>query len=180
MFGIDDSMIKKTQTHNKIKNNYAFIDSQNLNLGVQRLGWKLDFRKFRIYLKEKYGVKTAYLFIGYLEKNQDLYQALQKFGYVLIFKEILKYSDGKIKGNCDAELVLQAMIDYKKYKKALIVSGDGDFACLVRYLNKQDKLEQVLVPDNNHYSALLKKAAGPHIDAMNNLKKKLSYKKRTP
>lgn len=24
-------------------NNYAFIDSQNLNLSVQSLGWRLDF-----------------------------------------------------------------------------------------------------------------------------------------
>jgi len=26
-------------------NNYAFIDSQNLNLGVLSLGWKLDYKK---------------------------------------------------------------------------------------------------------------------------------------
>ena len=35
------------------ENNFSFIDSQNLNLGVQSLGWKLDFRRFRIYLKQK-------------------------------------------------------------------------------------------------------------------------------
>lgn len=29
---------------------YAFIDSQNLNLGVRSLGWKLDFAKFRQYI----------------------------------------------------------------------------------------------------------------------------------
>lgn len=37
--------------------NYAFIDGQNLNLGIKSLGWKLDFKKFRIYLEEKYAVK---------------------------------------------------------------------------------------------------------------------------
>jgi len=37
----------------KEENNYAFIDSNNLNLGIQSLGWKLDFRRFRRYLKEK-------------------------------------------------------------------------------------------------------------------------------
>jgi len=57
---------------NKIKN-YAFIDSQNLNLSIQRIGWKLDYRRFRIYLKEKYKIKIAYLFIGFLPENQDLY-----------------------------------------------------------------------------------------------------------
>jgi len=49
-------------------NNYAFIDSQNLNLGVKNQGWRLDFKKFRVYLAEKYCVKVAYLFIGYIQK----------------------------------------------------------------------------------------------------------------
>jgi len=33
--------------------NFAFIDSQNVNLGIKELGWKLDWKKFRVYLKEK-------------------------------------------------------------------------------------------------------------------------------
>lgn len=160
--------------------NSAFIDSQNVNLGIKELGWKLDWKKFRVYLKEKYGIETAYMFIGYIEENQDLYLSLQKAGYILVFKEILKNKDGFVKGNCDAELVLQAMIDYEKYEKAVIVSGDGDFACLVRHLKKQGKLKKVLVPNATRYSALLKKAAAEeHLDTMNNLKYKLSYMKST-
>ncbi len=138
--------------------NYAFIDSQNLYLSlVKQLGWKLDFARFRIYLKEKYGVEKAYLFIGYIETNQDLYKNLQEAGYVLIFKPTLKYKDGTTKGNCDAELVLQAMIEYPNYEKAVIVSGDGDFYCLSDYLIKQSKLEVMIVPNEYKYSALLKK-----------------------
>lgn len=159
--------------------NFAFIDSQNVNLGIQEIGWKLGYKRFRKYLAEKYAIKTAYLFIGFIEENQDLYQALQKYGYVLIFKELLQYRDGEVKGNCDAELVLQAMIDYDEYDKALIVSGDGDFACLARYLYKHKKLECVLVPNKKKYSALLKKAARNRLVSMNDLKKKLAYKKRT-
>ena len=37
----------------KPQNNYAFIDGQNLNLSIQRLGWKLDFRKLRVFLSER-------------------------------------------------------------------------------------------------------------------------------
>ena len=161
--------------------NYAFIDSQNVNLGIRELGWKLDWGKFRVYLKEKYGVETAYMFVGYIEENQDLYQTLQKSGYVLIFKEILKNKDGFVKGNCDAELVLQAMIDYESYEKAIIISGDGDFACLVRHLKKQGKLQKVLVPNDHRYSALLKKVANDeYLDFMNHLKKKLTYNEKHP
>jgi hypothetical protein len=43
----------------KLGNNYAFIDSQNLHLGVQKLGWKLDYAKFRTYLAEKYAVPAT-------------------------------------------------------------------------------------------------------------------------
>lgn len=157
--------------------NYAFIDSQNLNLSIKRLGWKLDFFRFRVYLREKYNVDVAYLFIGFLPENQDLYNSLQKYGYVLVFKPTLKYKDGKVKGNCDAELVLQAMIDYQKYDKAVIVSGDGDFYCLIHYLNQQEKLGKVIIPDRLNYSALLKKFASK-LDFLNNLKEKLAYKNK--
>ncbi len=110
------------------ENNYAFIDSNNLNLAIQEIGWKLDFRKFYIYLKEKYGVQKAYLFIGYLPENQNLYRSLQEFGYVLIFKPIMRHSDGDVKGNVDAELVLQMMIDYNKsMKKQLLFPMTGIF-----------------------------------------------------
>ena len=70
--------------------NYAFIDSQNLNLGVLELGWRLDFERFRIYLKEKYKVDKAFIFIGYLQKNQKLYRRLRSYGYELIFKPTVK------------------------------------------------------------------------------------------
>src|SRR3989344_5280975 len=140
----------------KKENNFAFIDSNNLHLAIKGLGWDLDYQKFRKYLLEKYSVVKAYIFIGFVEKNKDLYKSLQEKGYVLIFKPTLVYKDGKTKGNCDAELVLQAMIDIKDYDKAVLVTGDGDFFCLVDYLLKQKKFEKLLVPNQKSYSALLK------------------------
>jgi len=126
--------------------NYAFIDSQNLHLGVRRLGWSLDFRRFRVYLKEKYHVTKAYLFIGYLPGNENLYRALQEYGYVLIFKPVLVRQSGQVKGNVDAELVLNAMIEYENCDRAVLVTSDGDFACLVEYLYGKGKLDTVLSP----------------------------------
>ena len=160
-------------------NNYAFVDSQNLNLGIRSLGWKLNFSRFKVYLKEKYGVTKAFLFIGYVEGNSDMYARLQEAGFICIFKPTLKYKDGTTKGNCDAELVLQAMIEYQNYDKAVIVTGDGDFYCLVQYLHKNDKLKAVIVPNKLRFSALLKvDYIQPYLRFMNDLKKKLEYKKR--
>ena len=161
------------------QNNFAFIDSQNLNLGIQALGWRLDYQKFRRYLAEKYDVSVAYLFIGYLPNNQSLYSSLQKQGYVLVFKPILEDKDGTVKGNVDAELVMHAMLEYENYERAAIVSSDGDFHCLVDHLYKKDKLKIVLSPHVKTCSVLLKKGARERIVFMDNLKKKLEYKKST-
>jgi uncharacterized LabA/DUF88 family protein len=157
-------------------NNYAFIDSQNLNLGIKEQGWSLDFKRFRVYLREKYGITKAFLFIGYIPTNQSLYTTLQSFGYILVFKPTLQGAKGKIKGNVDAELVLNAMKEVPNYDKALIVSGDGDFCCLVEYLKKMNKLLNLMIPDMNQYSSLLRKFS-LDIVFMNNLREKMEYKK---
>lgn len=162
-------------------NNFAFIDSQNLNLSIRSLGWYLDFRKFRVYLKEKYGVSKAYLFIGYLEGNTELYKSLQEAGFICIFKPTLVYKDGTTKGNCDAELVLQAMIEFNTYNKAIVVTGDGDFYCLVKYLISKDKFKALLIPNQFKFSALLKlKEFGPYLRYMNELRGRLEYQKKRP
>ncbi len=164
----------------KLQNNYAFIDSQNVNLAIRALGWSLDYRRFRVYLKEKYAITKAYLFIGYIEGNNELYTRLQEAGFICIFKPTLTYKDGTTKGNCDAELVLQAMIEYKNYDKAVIVTGDGDFYCLVKYWLENNKLERVLVPNFYKYSALLKRFGRKQISFMNDLRGKLEYIKKDP
>lgn len=137
---------------------YAFIDSNNLYLGVRDQGWNLDFARFRIYLKDKYYVQRAFLFIGYVVGNEALYTNLQKAGYIVIFKptlEIGKEGKSKIKGNVDAELVLHTMIEYPNYGKAIIVSGDGDFRCLVEYLVENNKFYRLVIPNKKKYSSLL-------------------------
>jgi len=157
------------------RNNYAFIDSQNLNLAIQGQGWKLDFKRFRRYLLDKYGAVKAFLFIGFVPGQEYLYQSLQDYGYILIYKPTLMLGQGKVKGNVDAELVLHAMIELSHYDKAVIVTGDGDFHCLIEYMKKIGKLEKLLIPDRNKYSALLRKFS-KDTSFMNDLKNKLEYR----
>lgn len=143
---------------------YAFIDSQNLNLGIRSQCWHLDWRKFRQYLRNKYGVEKAYLFIGHVDGNESLYAHLQECGYVLIFKPtLLRRIKGEevVKGNVDAELVLHSMMQYPNYQKAVIVTGDGDFHCLIEYLEEKDKLLKILTP-TKHYSSLLREFNQKH------------------
>lgn len=139
-------------------NNYAFIDSQNVHLSIKRLGWELDWARFRIMLRDSHHVQKAFIFIGLIPGNTDLYYYLQSCGFELIFKDTILQKDGNYKGNVDAELVLYSVaIEYENYDKAVIISGDGDFACLVQFLKDKGKLENIIVPDEHRYSSLLRK-----------------------
>ncbi len=159
------------------KENYAFIDSQNLNLGVRSEGWELDWRKFRQYLKNKYKIEKAFVFIGFKADNEKLYTHLQEMGYIVILKPTLTLKTGVVKGNVDAELVLHTMIELENYEKAIIVSNDGDFHCLVEHLVGKNKLLKVITP-NRHYSSLLRKYA-QYIVTLDKLKMSLKYVKKT-
>jgi len=162
---------------------YAYIDSQNLNISVRELGWKIDHARFRNYLTDKYNVSRAYIFIGFLAQNAQLYASLQKAGFVCIFRPTLIYKDGTTKGNCDAELVLQAMLDFDEYDKALLISGDGDFQCLAKYLHEHNKLGALLIPNQQKFSALLKfDFLKSYHRFVSDLRKKLEYspEKKSP
>lgn len=160
--------------------NYAFIDSQNLNLGTQKMGWKMDWKKFREWLRDEYNVEKAFMFIGYMPDYESLYDQLHSQGYLVVLKPTLEMfhtedsngngngngqkSDGKddkseekktAKGNVDADLVLHVMKEFKHYDKAVIVSGDGDFYTLIEYLDQKGKLLHLMTP-NWQYSSLLK------------------------
>lgn len=157
-------------------NNYAFIDSQNVYRGIKRMGWKLDWRRFRIYLREKYHVAVAYLFVGYIPQNASLYTELQRAGFVLVFKPVLYDALGQAKGNIDADLVLQAMLSYIEYDQAILVSSDGDYYSLVRHLYKTKKLCCVMSPDSSTCSVLIKKTAKERLVFFDTLRGRLEQK----
>ena len=155
------------------ENNFAYIDGANLHRGVKSLGWNLDYKKFRVWLKEKYSSTNAYLFIGLVSKNKNLYTYLQEAGFILVYKEITYDGTGTIKGNCDAALVLKVTSDFyeKHYNKAVIISSDGDYAELVDFLKQKEALKMVISP-NDKCSYLLRKQNIP-LSYLSNQKEKL-------
>lgn len=185
---------------------YAFIDSQNLNLGIQRMGWKMDWRRFRQFLQEKYNVTHAYMFIGYLAENESLYEHMHELGYLVVLKPTVDMNNNReaesanttsnnkdinnilnstekipedkhsVKGNVDADIVLYAMKELPNYKSAIIVSGDGDFHGLIEYLIEHRKLAHILTP-NWQYSSLLKEFE-PYIVRLDQQRRYLEYHDR--
>jgi uncharacterized LabA/DUF88 family protein len=161
------------------ENNYAFIDSNNLYLGVKEHQWNIDYARFRVFLKDKYAVQKAFLFIGFIPENHLLYANLQKAGYICIFKptlQIIEKGKTKTKGNIDAELVLHTMLEIENYDKAVIVTADGDFYCLIEYLEKTKKLKKIITP-NKRYSSFLRKYS-KHIVNIQSFKNKIALKSK--
>jgi len=179
----------------KKPNVYAFIDSQNLNISTQKLGWKMDWHKFRQFLADRYGVTKAFMFIGYVPEFEDMYVQLHETGYAVVLKPTFdmtrprpeaekidpqatkpeKEEDKRqTKGNIDADLVLWAMKEIKNYDKAVVVSGDGDFYSLIEYLDQEGKLLKLLAP-SGHYSGLYN-AYDKYVDRIDQSRRELAYR----
>lgn len=144
---------------------YAFIDVQNLHLGTSKdkfkdgkviyHGWRVDLKRFRVYLKDKLRVKEAFMFLGYISKYKKMYTAFERYGFKLVFRKTVQHH-GVYKGNVDTEMVLYASnIEYNNYDRAVFVSGDGDFLSLYRFLESKNKLERLLIPNRLSDSSLL-------------------------
>ncbi len=165
-------------------NNFAYIDGANLHKGVKSLDWVMDYRRFRVWLSEKYGVKNAYIFMGLIPKFKELYKYLQECGFTLVFKEVIYDESGRPKGNCDADLVLQVVCDTyeNKFDKAVIVSSDGDYAGLVKFLHEKKKLLVILSPSNEKKCSILLKRTGAKIAYINDqhFDLKLAQKEKAP
>ena len=166
----------------KKENNFAYIDGNNLYRGVGASHWKIDLIRFRRWLKDKYQVNKAYYFIGLITKNKDLYAALQDAGFILVFKEVVYYGKGSPKGNCDTDLVLQSVKDVyeKKCDRQIIITSDGDYSSLVKFLLTKKKLKVILSPGNKDKCSILLKRTDAPITYLEEVKEKISLKRKSP
>jgi uncharacterized LabA/DUF88 family protein len=164
--------------------NIAFVDGQNLHLGTLEDGWKVDLARFRIYLRDKYHVAEAYYFLGYVSDEQnDLYNNLQRAGFIVVFKEHHQSSVGKKKGNVDSDIIFEMMrtlIDDKLFAKIVLVSGDGDYMKVVDYFIRKDRFEKMLFPNKKFASSLYKKLTSRYFDYLSRdgVRDKIAYKQK--
>jgi uncharacterized LabA/DUF88 family protein len=162
--------------------NIAFIDGQNLYLGTKEAGWKVDYSRFMIYLREKYNVTHLYYFIGYKSDTHTIiYEALEKSGFTLVFKEHNKELLAQKKGNVDTDIVFEIMknlIDNNSFKKIILVSNDGDYKKLVDYLINKNRFEKILFPNKKFVSTLYRTLSNKYKDYIENIKEYIEYKQK--
>lgn len=138
--------------------------------------------KFRTYLKYKYHISEAYYILGYVsEEEQDLYNNLQKAGFIVSFKEHNPALKSQKKGNIDADIVFEIMknlIDNKDFDKIVLISGDGDYKKVVNYLIEKEKFKKVLFPNKKFASSLYKNLGSEFYDYLDNLKTYIKWDKK--
>ena len=166
-------------------NNYAYIDNQNLYLATKNAPepWTVDMLRFRVYLREKYKVERAYLFMGVYDKKYGArYKFYTECGYELMFRAHVPSTGSPKKGNVDTDVIFQMMHDYHHnlFDKCLLVTGDGDYFKTVDYLLKQNRFECLILPSHKNASSLYKKITHDYYIYLDDAsyKKKLEYDKR--
>ena len=178
-------MVKRKR--DQLFHNEAFIDGQNLHYGTTHSepSWKVDVVKFREYLRSKFSVKNAYYFLGcYDSALQPMYSSLRKAGFILIFRKHQRENISHKKGNVDTDLVFYVM--YKLYiheniDKIILVSGDGDYYRMVKFLYDEGKLGKIIFPARKNASTLYKQIDAKYtmfLDA-DGVKKKVAYIDKT-
>jgi len=138
--------------------------------------------------KDKYNINEDYYFIGYVvERNQDLYNILQKSGFLVVFKEHNENLKGKKKGNVDTDMVFSIMkeiinkedLDKPEinFDKIVLVSGDGDYKKLVNFLIERGIFRKILFPNSEFASSLYKSLGSEFFDYLDNpmIKKKIEF-----
>lgn len=140
---------------NKKYNTRIYIDGANLYKALPNI----DYVKFMRFLLDKYKPKEVYIFLGYTKKQINLYKFLSNIGYKLIFRETTTDKLGNMKGNCDGELIVKSLEDFyiKGYDRSVLISGDGDFDCLVSFWKRNNINIIVLAPSKKHCSYLFRK-----------------------
>lgn len=168
----------------KKENNFAFIDGQNLKMG---LGWNFHYKSFRQYLKDKYSISEAYYFLGYKDDEKELYENLQKAGFILIFNTKGETLKSNKKGNVDVLLTFSAMKklleEGNKFDKIILVSSDGDYKPLVDYFLEKNKFKKILTPNIKETSSLYrkdKKLREGFLVRMDDFKDSIEYKQKRP
>ncbi|MBR3257050.1 NYN domain-containing protein [Candidatus Saccharibacteria bacterium] len=164
--------------------NIAFIDGQNLNYSTvdSKPSWKIGLVRFRTYLKEKYQVDEAYYFLGCIDDNySELYDNIQRAGFILVFREHNSKFLSVKKGNVDTDIVFSVMKKlYKreKFNKIVLVSGDGDYYKMVKFLVEEDRLCKILMPVKARSSSLYRQIPTKYRDYLDKpeIKKKIELK----
>lgn len=105
-----------------------------------------ELEKYLVQIIDNKGEKMNEAYILLLARHLQrvrFYLKLQKFGYELYLKPVKLYEqeDGitRRKANCDVDMAFYLMKEKDSFDRVIILSGDGDFLPVLKYLKEQGK-----------------------------------------
>jgi uncharacterized LabA/DUF88 family protein len=142
----------------------------------------IDLRGLESYLRNKQKAKTTseseVIILDKHMKRVKFYQKLDEFGYNLKLKPVKVFKDDEgnttKKANCDVDMTFDLMLHSPKYSGAVVLSGDGDFVVVLKYLKKIGK-EVVVMAREERTAKEIKLFAGGNFRDFNYLKEILKY-----
>ena len=136
----------------------VYVDAANIILSAQNLDFDLDIFKLVQHLKDSFRSAHIIYFTGNFKSKQEEFRALEQAGVELVYKEIYN-EQHKSKANCDVEIshrmtsdVLLGTVD-----KVVLLSGDGDFACLCDFAQSKGVAVKVMAFDPVSCSRVIKR-----------------------
>lgn len=92
------------------------------------------------------------------------YAFLEQFGYKLFLKPVKLYDkeDGsaKRKANCDVDMAFHLMKEKDNFYRAIILSGDGDFLPVLKYLKNEENKNIVVLARGPRTAKEIRQFAG--------------------
>lgn len=119
------------------------------------------------------------LLIGRHIQRVKFYLKLEKFGYKLFLKPVKLYEqeDGstKRKANCDVDMAFHLMKEEDNFERAVVLSGDGDFLPVLKYLKENGK-EVIVLGRSKRTAKEIRRFAGSSFRDFEYLKNLLKMK----
>lgn len=105
------------------------------------------------------------------------YRKLQEFGFTLKLKPVKVFRSGQgivKKANCDVDMTFDIMRLYSQYSQAVILSGDGDFYIVLKYLIEKGKNITILAR-SERTAREIRQLAGNQFRDFTKLRKALEF-----
>lgn len=152
---------------------YSIFDNKPINLNSLK-------RYLYEYIDSDETPKYKVALMGRAIKTIDFYRKLEKFGYILCLKPVKVFNNGNgklvKKANCDVDMTFDLMRYMEQYSGVVALTGDGDFAIVLRYLiNHKRKL--IVLARGDRTAKEIKHLVGPDFRDFVTLRKRLEYKK---
>ena len=154
----------------------VFIDTQNLYHSARNL-YKARVN-FGAVLKDAVAGRklvraVAYVITTEAGDEKNFFEALEKLGIETKTKDLQVFSSGTKKADWDVGLTVDVMKMANRLDTVVIISGDGDFIPLVKYLQHHTGTQVEVVSFGKSTSAKLREAVDDFLDLSENPRKYL-------